>query len=353
MPLREAVLRELVDAMPHIVWTQDAAGVASYFNRAWIDYTGQDLAATLAEGPSTFVHPDDRDAVRAAFAAGREEGGPFEATYRLRRQDGEYLWHSARVVPLGHAEGRVTGWVGTAVEIDLQRRADLENRFLVEATKVLGTSLDVTKTLDDVARLVVPHLADWCAIDLVDEQGVLSRATVAHVDPAKVALARELWKRAPPRPEEPTGPYAAMRTREAQHIEEISDTLLVELVTDQELLAILRSLGLRSSMCIPLVARDRALGALTLVAEVSGRRYVARDVAFAQELARRIALAVDNARLYEEATRARAAAEAVASDIIEQSKAVEAALLAMRAERDAAVARARALEGSGTAGDAR
>lgn len=353
MPHQEAFLRELVDAMPHIVWTQDTAGTATYFNRAWTEFTGLALEATLAAVPGSFVHADERDRVRETGAAARARGEAYGFTYRLRRRDGEFLWHSARVVPLRDGAGAIRAWVGTAVDIDVQRRTEIESGFLVAATNVLGTSLDVTKTLDDVARLVVPDLADWCAIDLVDEQGVLSRATVAHVDPAKVALAWELWKRAPPRPDEPTGPYAAMRSREPQHIEEISDALLVELVTDKELLAILRSLGLRSSMCIPLVARDRALGALTLVAEVSGRRYVARDVAFAQELARRIALAVDNARLYEEATRARSAAEAVSADIIEQSKAVEAALLAMRGERDAALARVGAAEAAGTTKDAR
>lgn len=329
--------------MPHIVWVHDADGVTSYFNRAWTEYTGLDLERTNRADPATLVHPEDRAAVVEVFTAARRGRTACEKAYRLRRHDGEFLWHSARVVPVTLADGAEV-WVGTAIEIDEQRRRDLETRFLVDASNVLGSTLDVDKTLDDVARLVVPQLADWCAIDLLDPAGKLSRATVRHVDPAKVALAWDLWKRVPPHPDEPTGPYAAMRTGKTQHLEEIPDALLAELIPDPEILALMRALGLRSSMCVPLVARGRALGALSLVSERSGRKYVARDVAFAEQLAGRIALAIDNAHLYAEATRARVAAEAIAADVMEQSKSAEAALLALRAERDAALAKLRELE---------
>lgn len=331
---------ELAEAMPLIVWTHDLAGVATYFNRQWTEYTGLDLAGTLRAGADTLVHPDDRAAVLPAFEASRSAGAPFETTYRLRRaRDGAWRWHEVRVVPLRDAEGRTVAFVGTAMDIDDQRRADEAQRFLIEATNVLGTSLDLEKTLADVAHLVVPGLADWCAIDLLTDGGVLERAAVAHVDPAKMALAWDLWRRLPPRPEDPHGVHAVIRSRCSERLEEIPDALLVQSVPDPELLALIRSLGLRSSMCVPLVARDRALGALTLVSAESGRRYAPGDQAFADEFARRIAIAVDNARLYAEATRARAAAEAMAADVIEQSRSVAAALLSMRAERDAALAR--------------
>jgi PAS domain S-box-containing protein len=329
---------ELADAIPFIVWVHEATGVATYFNRAWTEYTGLDLARTLEAGAESVVHPDDRAAVRASFAQAREDGNAFESTYRLRRREGGYRWHLARVVPLRAAEGRVAAWVGTANDIEEERQRDEEQRYLIEATNVLGTSLDVRATLSDVARLVVPHLADWCAIDLAGEDGLLERAAVAHVDPAKVDLAWQLWKLMPPKPSDPGGAYGVMRTQQAEHFEEIPDELIAAAIADPDQLALIRSLGLCSSMCVPLVARGRALGALSLVAAESGRHYTARDLAFASELARRIALAVDNARLYTEATQARVAAEAMAAELLEQSTSVQAALLAMRAERDAALA---------------
>ncbi len=337
--------KKLADAMPHIVWTHDQDGVVTYFNAKWREYTGLDLAETRRVGPETLVHPDDRAAVVSLFEESRATGTPVEITYRLRRaRDGAWRWHAARVVRLPDADGAAAVFVGTAMDIDDQRRTEEAQRFLIDATAVLGASLDLPRTLDDVARLVVPHLADWCAIDLLTEHGALERATVAHVDPTKTALGWELWRRLPPDPADPHGTYAVIRQRRGEYFEEIPDELLASSIRDPHLLALARSLGLRSSMCVPLVARDRALGALTLVSAESGRRYAEADRAFAEEFARRIALAVDNARLYTVVNEARAAAEAVAAEVTEQSRAVEVALLTMRGERDRALARLESLE---------
>jgi PAS domain S-box-containing protein len=338
--------RELADAMPHIVWTDGPDGAATYFNRRWTEYTGLDLAQTQRVGAHTLIHPSDLEEVLRVFGEARQKGAAFTATYRLRSRDGAYRWHEARVVPLHVENGRVVSFVGTAVDVDDQRRLNHQQQFLAEAGKVLGTSLEPAKTLSDVARLVVPDLADWCAIDLVSEAGGIERLAVAHVDPTKVALAEELWRRSPPRPDEPHGVYEVVRTRRAEHFENIPDELLVASIPDPELLAIIRTLGLSSSMCVPLIARDRVLGALSLVSAESGRHYGKEDLAFANDFAIRIAVAVDNARLYTAAQQARAAAEALAAEVVEQSRTVESALLGMRAERDAALTKLAQLERS-------
>ena len=195
---------------------------------------------------------------------------------------------------------------------------------------------------DDVATLLVPHMADWCTIDLLTDAGTLDRQAVAHVDPSKVALAWDLWKRMPPKPEDPHGAYAVLRTRTPEVLREVTDELLVASIPDPESLAVVRSLGLRSAMTVPLEVRERAIGVLTFVTSESGKLYSARDLTFANELARRITVAVENARLYGAAEQARTAAEAIAADVVEQSRAVAQELLAMRTERDAALARAAA-----------
>lgn len=339
-PWADAQQRSLADAMPHVVWTHDADGVVTYFNRKWTEYTGLDLAESLRLGPLTLIHPDDQEEVMRLFREARLSGQAFTVVYRLKRgSDGTYRWHEARVVPLSFESGRATAFVGTAIDIEDRRRVTQQQSFLAEAGRVLGTSLELATTLRDVARLVVPQLADWFAIDLLTEAGGFERMTVAHVDPTKVALAHELWQRRPPRPEDPRGLYEVVRSRKAELLEEISDELLAASIPDPGLLALYRSLGLKSSMCVPLIARDRALGAVTLVSAESGRRYGKDDLVFAHDFASRIAVAVDNARLYTEARQARAAAEAMAADVVEQSKSVEEALLTMRAERDAALAR--------------
>ncbi len=334
----------LADAIPHIVWTTNADGTPTYFNSKWTDYTGLDLAETLRLGASTLVHPDDLSMLVEKVDAARLTRAPYEMVYRLRRaRDAVYRWHFARLVPLGGVGAGAAAWVATATDIDDEHRLDEQQRFFIEAGKVLGTSLDRKQTLGDVARLVVPSMADWCAIDLVGEGGRVNRETIAHVDPLKLETAWEFWRRWPPKPEDPQGLYSVIRSGKPEVYEEIPDELLEQGIPDREVLALIRSLGLRSSMCVPLFVRERVIGALTLVSAESNRLYGPRDLAFATELAQRIGVAVDNARLYGEAEQARAAAEAMAADVVEQSRAVEAALLEMRADRDAALQKLEAI----------
>jgi PAS domain S-box-containing protein len=173
--------------------------------------------------------------------------------------------------------------------------------LLARAGELLSSSLDYEQTLTQLADLVVPELAGWCAIDVVGADGELERLTVAHPDPAKRRWAQELQELYPPDPESPTGPIAVARTGEPELVSEISDELLVAATGDgEERLRILRELGLTSYMCVPLNARGETIGVLTLVADDPARRYDASDLEFAAELARRAAAAVDNARLFTE-----------------------------------------------------
>ncbi|MDX6487462.1 MAG: hypothetical protein QOK13_77, partial [Gaiellaceae bacterium] len=199
--------------------------------------------------------------------------------------------------------------IRTAQRNEAEARAAEDRRFLAEATEVLASSLDYEETLANVAALAVPQFADWCAIDLVGPGRSIERLTVAHADPEKIQWADELAKQYPVDPDAPMGVPNVIRTGEPELIPDIPDELLVEATRETpELLEILRQLGLRSVMTVPLAARGRVLGALSFVAAESGRRYGDEDLAIAKHLARRAALAVDNALLYrdaEEALRAR------------------------------------------------
>ena len=196
--------------------------------------------------------------------------------------------------------------IGTAELYQAQRRLAEDQRFVAEASELLASSLDYETTLSNLATLAVPHFADWCAIDMVGEDGSIQRLTVAHVDPEKVRWAHELAQQYPPDPNAPYGVPNVIRTREPELLEDIPDELLREATADTpELYAILEELGLKSSLCVPLIARDRALGAITFVSAESGRRYEDADLATAQDLARRAAISVDNARLFREAESSR------------------------------------------------
>jgi serine phosphatase RsbU (regulator of sigma subunit) len=181
-----------------------------------------------------------------------------------------------------------------------QEASDARERlaFLSHATAVMSRSLDLNRTLDELARLAVPRLGDWCSIELVGESGEIRNASTAHVDPEKVELAETLRTRYPIDPEDPTGVANVVRTGRAEFYPEISDRLLVEGARDAEHLRVMRELGLRSAIVVPLSARERTLGTLTLIHAESGRRYDEEDLRLAQELAGRAAVAVTNASLY-------------------------------------------------------
>lgn len=202
--------------------------------------------------------------------------------------------------PIRDDQGTLTGVVLVFRDITERKRAELSIHLLAEAGHLLASSLDYHERLSNLTRLVVPTLADWCAVDVLDNEGAIRRVAVAHIDPAKVELAHELQRRYPVDPNAPRGVPHVLRTGEPEFYPDIPDSMLAAATDDPELLQFLQDLGLKSGLTVPLVAHERTLGALTLVMAESGRRYDQTDLDLAKELARRAALALDNARLYAE-----------------------------------------------------
>ncbi len=181
---------------------------------------------------------------------------------------------------------------------DAERIASERQRFLAEAGELLARSLDPKAALDQLAALAVGHIADWCGVDLVDESGKIENVAVAHTDPARVKLAHRLRERYPTDPRSETGTPNVIRTGVTEVYPEVPDEMLAAAAQDDEHLRALRELGLRSAMIVPLKARGRVFGAITFVASSLDRRYEDADVQLAEDLARRAALAVDNAILF-------------------------------------------------------
>ena len=257
---------------------------------------GQHFSSFYPEEDVERGHPED--ILRAALAGGRyvEEGTKI-------RQDGSRFWASAVVTTLRDRKGNLKGFSMVVHDMTERKHTDDVLRFLAESGATLSSSLDYRETLANVARLAVPTLADWCAIDVMEEDGTVERLAVEHSDPEKVALAYELQERYPSNTETTRGIGKVLKTGEPDMMAEIPEELLDQAAMDVEHRAIMRELGLRSYMVVPMVARGRRHGAITLVSAESGRRYEESDLRLAKELARRAALAVDNAKLYEEAQR--------------------------------------------------
>ena len=224
----------------------------------------------------------------------------FEAFYPERGS-----WAELHCYPLDDG-GLATQWKN----VTANKKAEEARRYLDGATELLTSPLDPEERLADLARLVVPNLADWCAVEILDEAGVARQVTIAHVDPAKVEFARELNRRYPPNRDATTGVPNVLRTGAPELHAEITDEMLVAGAIDEEHLRLVRELGLRSAMVVPLTVRGRTFGALTLVSAESRRRYGPDDLALAMELARRAAFAIDSARQHQQALAAQRAAEA-------------------------------------------
>ena len=182
--------------------------------------------------------------------------------------------------------------------------ARTHERFLAGVDARLAQSIDYQTTLASVARLCVPYLADWCVVDIAEDDGSLARLAVAHADPGKAELARELQRRFPPAVDADHIVSQVVRTGQANVLTEVPDAVLTSSARDRNHLNILYALGIKSHMIVPLIARGHTLGAITFAATESGRRYCTEDLELAEELANRAALAVDNARVYKQAQEA-------------------------------------------------
>ena len=288
--------RFLAESIPQQVWTAAPDGTLEYVNGRVLEYFGRPLEQTLAD--SRVLHPDDLPGSDAAWQRSIGTGEPYEYEFRLRRADGAYRWHLTRAVAMRDADGAIVRWFGTNTDIDDQKRAEEGQRLLVRAGELLASSLDYRTTLAAVARAAVPDFADWCAISMAEEDGAVRELAIVHVDPAKEQFADELARRYPPKPK--TGAAHVIETGESLLVPELSDNLLAAIAVDDLHLGLLRELGLRSYIGVPLVARGRTIGAISLVQAESGRRYDESDLALAQELARRAATAIENAQLYHE-----------------------------------------------------
>jgi PAS domain S-box-containing protein len=303
----QARLDGILGSLGEAVTVHDEHGKTVYANDAAVSLLGAEhvdevLAANPGELADRFaITREDGSPVRLEDLPGRRlvagEAAPSLLTRSVRRDTGEALWLLTKSTlytdPVG---GRLA--INIIEDVTEAKEAELRQRFLAEAGQLLATSLDYEQTLERVARMIVPGLADWCGIEMVDEQGEAHQVAVAHVDPAKVQLAHDLRRRYPPDPDSPTGVPAILRGGPSQLYPEIPEELLEQAAQDEEHMELIRQVGMRSAMAVPMRIGAETLGVITLVSAESGRRFDEDDLDFVQDLALRAATAVQNSRLY-------------------------------------------------------
>ena len=303
----QAWLDGILGSLGEAVTVHDARGKTVYVNQAAVELLGSQtvedvLAAEPGElaGRFNMTH-EDGSPVEVEDLPGRRlvagEHAPSLLTRSVRCDTGQAFWLLTKATLYTDPAGRRMA-INIIEDVTEAKDAELRQRFLAEAGQVLATSLDYEQTLERVARMIVPGLADWCGIEMLDEHGDSHQVAVAHVDPDKVEMARDLRRRYPTDPDAPTGVPAILRGGPAELYSEIPDAVIEKAARDEDHLRLIRALGMRSAMAVPMRIGNETLGAITLVSAESGRRFDHDDLAFVEDLALRAATAVQNARLY-------------------------------------------------------
>ena len=221
----------------------------------------------------------------------------------VHRETGVRRWQQLKSAPLVDEDGAVEATITIIEDVTEQKRAEHQAAFLAQASEVLASSLDYEQTLKNVAELAVPGIVDWCAVDLIDQDGDRKPVAVAHVDPERLRLAEELRTYEPERLDPDRGLGLVFATGEPLLYANIASEMLEQAAVDARHLELLREIGFRAAMIVPVRLRDRTLGAMTLVTAESGRTLDEFDLKLAEEVAARAAVAIENSRLYSQRTK--------------------------------------------------
>jgi len=307
----ERQLDTVLDELAEAVTVTDADGRIVYVNDAALELLRLDSEQELyragrGEIMRRFEVRDEHDEPvgleqlpGSRLLRGEPEAAPL-LVRNIVRATGEERWLVNKATAVTDDEGRLVRVVNVIEDVTEAKRRELAQRLLAEASGVLSASLNYEETLQRVAEVAVPSLADWCGVDLPGAGGYVEPVAVAHTDPERVALARRLRARYPVALDEPGGIGDVIAGAGTVVAEAIPDEALVAYARDQEHLEMLRAVGLASLVIVPLAVGDQTLGALTLARSDPDRRFSSAEVELAEELGRRAGTALLNARLYTE-----------------------------------------------------
>ena len=295
----------LADSMPQLVWITRPDGFHEYYNSRWYEYTGTKSGDTDGEGWNNLLHPDDRKRAHKLWQHCLKTGVSYETQYRLYHAPSKnYRWVIGRAMPFRDETGTIVKWYGTCTDIDEHKRSEELQKFLAHASKELSTTLDYNKMLSKITSLCVPGLADWCSIDLYnDEKESIDQVSVAHTDTNKLTMVKEYRRMYPTKIDSPTGVPSVIRSGETEYYPVITMEMVEATITDKKTLNFMRKLDLHSIVIAPIEIKGKVRGAISFASSDSGRYYNEQDLLTMNEFAARVSLAMTNSELYNESKR--------------------------------------------------
>jgi PAS domain S-box-containing protein len=306
----EAELRTVLGALAEAVTVQGPDGGIVYANAAAARLLGFDSVAEMLDTPAGTmrdawdVHDEAGHEVASEALPGRRalagEAAPELLLQITHRETGERRWRLIKASPILDTSGRPRLAVNVIEDVTDLRRREFTQAFLARASKLLTASLDATETLENLAWSAVPELADWCAVDMPDDRGVLRRVATADRRPDRaqrdeLVVGERRGERALR-----VGPPQVLRTGVSEFYPEVDEALLRQAARDDAQLARLREVGARSVLVVPMVGTAGVIGTITLGTIESRRRLTADDLALAEELGRRAGIAVEHSRIHGE-----------------------------------------------------
>lgn len=299
-----AKIAAIVDSSDDAIISHDVNGIITSWNKAAERLYGYTEEEMLGKPTATLIPSNKKDDFPNMLE--QLHAGKKIKHYETQRmtKDGRILEVSLTVSPIKDTRGTIIGASKIARDITQKKHAEENLQFLAKASELLSSSLDYKTTLANITKLAVPTMADWCTVDMLNDDGELELVNVAHKDPEKVMWARELRKVNPIDINAPTGVPNVMRTKTSDFYPIITDDMLVQAAKNEKELTLLRKLEFASAMTVPLIVAGEGIGGISFITTENKRHYTKDDLAFAEELAKRAALAIQNARLYNEAKNA-------------------------------------------------
>lgn len=290
--------QNLADSIPQIVFRIKTNGIYEYFNKVWFEYTGMNPEYSFEMKWKDVIHPNDLEMLINLFDKVQIDK-ESEIECRILNKFGEFRWHLIRIHPeYTWNTNEIKSWLGTATDIEDRKKLEDTQRFLSQAGEILVSSLDSNYIFESISKLSVPYMADWCSFDIMNDEEVMDNVITYHRDPHKISKAKMLHELYWNHPNSEDDILKVLASGKALVYKEAGKKIIKESDLSEEQMNLAEELSDTTFLIIPLIAHGHSLGTLSFAIYGVGKTYSREDVALGEELGRRVALALENAKLY-------------------------------------------------------